>query len=726
MSPSSTAPVLRGPARLAGWSVRHPWAAIGLSMLMVVAASVGGSLAPTQQTTQADYRVGESGRADTWLTDSGLAPPPQELVHVQGRSGSAPGAAGRTAADDVRRSLAGVEGVDSVSPAVWSPRDGSGLVTVTMDRPGADGKVEVTALHERLTRVGERHPQVQLGRTGPGSMNADINERVADDLMSAEVTALPVTLLIMLLTFGALIAAGLPVLVGLTSVAMAVGLLGPISQLVPMEPTAFNMVVLIGMAVGVDYSLFYLKRDREERAAGRSPGDAVRVAAATSGHAIVVSGLSVMAALAGLYLMGDVVFTSIATSAVVVVAAAVVGSLTVLPALMTKLGRWVDRPRVPLLHRIGRRRSRSGRFDRAVAHVVRNPWRWLLASLALAAVMAVPASQLALQNGSTETLPQDIPAVQTLEQVSRSFPAQGDVAQVAVRSEPGQADAVRAALTRLAGEVAPQWQLAEPARTSTDGRVTLLELATRTPSGEGQMEAVRQLRTDVRDTTGPISGAQTAVGGDPGAWLDLTEHQTSGMPWVILAVLGITALVMLVMFRDLRLALITSALNLVSVVMAFGVLVLVFQNGWAEGVLGFESTGAVISWVPLFLFAVLVGLSMDYHVLVVSRIRENVADGMPWRTAIASGISRTAGVVTSAAVVMVSVFAIFASLSMVEMKQIGVGLSTAVLIDATLIRLVMLPAALALVSRSRTRPAPPPSSPEPHESRSVLRPAARS
>ena len=260
---------------------------------------------------------------------------------------------------------------------------------------------------------------------------------------------MPVTLGLMLLAFGALIAAGIPVLLAATSVAATIGISAPLSHLVHAEPTVASMIVLIGMAVGVDYTLFYLKREREERARGRSTLDAVEIAAATSGHAILVSGGAVVASLAGLYVVGSATFNSLATGAIVVVAVAVLGSITVLPALLVKLGRWVDRPRVPLLWRLNARIGQGGISRRILAPVVRRPVLALGASALVVGLLAVPALGLKIHSANLDTLPEDIAEVATLHRISDAFPAQGTTATVVVRADAGASDAAVTALGAL-------------------------------------------------------------------------------------------------------------------------------------------------------------------------------------------------------------------------------------------------------------------------------------
>lgn len=689
------------PIRAARWSATHPWRALSAWVALVVVA-VGLALAvSTVETSEADYRQGESGRADVLLTEAGLVDADSENVLVTGVEGEKPDRAeAPQVAEELTSRLSGVDDVEEVVEAQWSPDSSAMLIAVQLAKDHGD---DVSQLQQVTEQVQAEHPGLDVRQVGDVSLDEAIGERVGEDLRAAEGISIPVTLLLMLLAFGALIAAGIPVLLAVSSVAVTIGVLAPLSHLVPAESTVSSMIVLIGMAVGVDYSLFYLKREREERAAGRSTLDAVEIAAETSGHSILVSGAAVIAALAGLFVMGGATFNSLAVGAILVVGVAVLGSITVLPALLVLLGRWVDRPRVPLLWRLNRRIGRGGLSSRLLAPVLRHPVVALVASGLVMMLLAVPALGLRMHSATIDTLPASITEVQTLRDLQEAFPVEGASATVVVRSaessEGGSEDAVRAlrALEDAAvatGDFVPTD--AEP-RTSADGATTALQLALPYDESDERVDdALRDLRDDLAPAA--LSGfAEYAVGGGAAASLDQADKLSQRLPIVVGFVLLLTLLIMLVTFRSVPIAIVSTLLNLGSVGVAFGFLALVFQHGWGEGLLDFTNPGFVIDWIPVFVLVVLVGLSMDYHVFVVSRIREHVRAGLSTREAVERGIRDTAGVITSAAAVMISVFAIFATLSMMEMKMMGVGLSIAILLDATLVRLVMLPAVLVLL-----------------------------
>ncbi|WP_238408829.1 MMPL family transporter [Pimelobacter simplex] len=695
------------PTRAARWSATHPWRAIGAWLAFVVIAVGLAATIPTNEVDDADYRVGESGRAEASVERAGLDEPPAENVLIRARSGRLDAADGQAAADQVADRMRTTPGVAGVGDAVPSA-DGTALL-VPVELTSDD--VDAAPLLKATAAVQEAHPDLVVAQAGDVTIDEAIDERVGEDLHSAEFISLPITLVLMLLAFGALIAAGLPVLLAATSVAATIGISAPISWLVPAESTVLSMIVLIGMAVGVDYSLFYLKRERQERAAGRTTLDAVAIAAETSGHAIVVSGGAVIAALAGLFVLSDVTFNSLATGAILVVAVAVLGSITVLPALLVKLGRWVDRPRLPLLWRLTRRVPTGTVSGRILGPVIRHPVAALVVSSIGIVALAVPALTMKTNQAGAETLPRDIPAVQTYRAIMAAFPAEGTSARVVVTGideAPARAGIERLldAADRSGGFVTDGAAL----RTSDDGRTTVLDLALPyDESDDRATQAVERLRDElVPDAFADTPGAEAAVGGGAAEALDYADKQSERMPFLLGFVLVLTMVMMIAAFRSVLLGLVSTVLNLASVGVAFGLLSIVFQHGVGADLLDFTSPGFVIDWIPIFVLVVLVGLSMDYHVFVLSRIRELVDRGLPAREAVHRGIADTAGVITSAAAVMVSVFAIFATLSMMEMKMMGVGLSAAILIDATVIRLVVLPAVLVLLGERawprRTRP----------------------
>lgn len=687
--------------RIARWSARHPWRAVGTWMLLVIAAVACGAAVSMHTTTAADYRVGQSGTAAAQIEKAGLDAPDSEFVVLSRTSGGEVGADARNAANRIAADIRTDSHVKQVAPPAISPDKKLMIVPITMKSVADDKDPDISAINRAVASAQPRAPGLQIVQTGDTSMNEAINTRVGNDLGSAESKSLPITIVLMLVVFAALIAAGIPVLLAIASVFATMGLMGPVSLLLPMEDSVTSVILLIGMAVGVDYSLFYLKRERQERQRGASAAHAVEIAAETSGHSIVVSGIAVIVSMGGLYAVGDVTFSSIATGSLIVVAFAVFGSLTVLPALLSLLGAKVDRPRIPLLWRVSSRMQPGTVSKRVLGPVLRRPVASLVTGLVILGAIAIPALGMKQQSASLDSLPRDIPAVRALQQIGEAFPGDGPTAAVVLQGDNTAVLKHDAKIVANNAISTGDWKsVADPLRVSSDGQTAVLTLGSK--AGEGSFaagDAVKELRATVIPQALSSSDTTWAVGGGVAEGYDQMEHQSSGLPKVLVVVLGLTLVMMMVTFRSIVVALLTMALNLLSVGAAFGVLTAVFQHSWAESMLNFHSTGGLISWIPIFLFAVLVGLSMDYHVFVLSRIKEKVDAGLPPKLAVREGVQETAGVVTSAAVVMISVFALFATLSMVEMKEIGVGLSIAILLDATVVRLVLLPSALALLGR---------------------------
>jgi putative drug exporter of the RND superfamily len=690
--------------RVARWSATHPWRAIGAWVLFVAVCVWAGGAVGTRQSTSEDILKGEVLHAQQIVDDGHFGDPAVENILITATSGRLDPARAAAAAADAARRLRVLPQVAAVGAPVTAPDRGAVLVPVTMRAKADNAAGDVPPLLGATAAVQAAHADVRVEEVGAASLTKALDDTLGGDFKKAEMVSIPVTLAILLLAFGALIAAGVPVLLALSAVFAAMGLSALTSHLIPANDIVSSMVLLMGLAVGVDYSLFYVRREREERAAGRTHIDAVEIAAATSGHAVVVSGLAVIVSMAGMYMTGDQQFTAIATGCILVVAVAVIGSLTVLPAMLAKLGRWVDRPRIPFVWRLTARSAGRPRFWSAVLRpALRRPVATLVIAVAALAALAVPAFAMKLKLTSEADLPRSIPIMQSYDRMTAAFPSTGATHLVAVRAPAAELPEVRAALADLYRRTAADDRFAHDRmpqlRTSADGRVTTMEIGVRgvsdSPAAYATLDELRQ--SLVPATLGTVPGADYAVGGWIAGGKDFNDTMQRSLLPVVGFVLALTFLVMLLTFRSVVVALTAIALNTLSVGAAYGVLVLTFQHHWAEGLLGFHSNGGVVAWLPLLLFVILFGLSMDYHVFVVSRIREAARRGVPTRQAVAQGITGSAGTVTSAAVVMVAVFSIFATLSTLDMKQMGVGLAVAILVDATIIRAVVLPAVMTLL-----------------------------
>jgi RND superfamily putative drug exporter len=584
------------------------------------------------------------------------------------------------------------------------------MLSISMAGDPKTAADRVQPLLDTTAAVQRDHPALRVEEVGMASIDKGLSDTIGQDFQRAELFSLPVTLAILLVAFGALIAAGVPLVLALSAVGSAIGLSALASHLIPAQDAVSSVILLIGMAVGVDYSLFYLRREREERAKGARHLDAVEIAAATSGRAVVVSGIAVIISMAGMFLAGDGIFSSFAVGSILVVAVSVLGSLTVLPALLAKLGRWVDRPRIPFLWRLSAARQGADTRPRFWSAILRPALRYPAVTLVLSAgallALAVPAAGMTLKLAGIQDVPRSTPVMQAYDRMTAAFPSTGSQHLVVVKAPVNEAGQVKTALGNLATRTVADPLFAHDRQpelvTSPDGTVSMLTIGT--PYNPGTADGKRsldRLRTDlVPATVGQLSHVDYAVTGAIAGTTDYSRHVRDKLPIVVGFVLLLTFLVMAWTFRSLVVALTAIALNMLSVGAAYGLLVVVFQHTWAERLLDFRSNHGVTSWLPLFLFVVLFGLSMDYHVFVVSRVREARLAGATNREAVAQGITRSAGVVTSAAVVMVGVFAIFGTLSTIDMKQLGVGLASAILIDATIIRAVVLPSLMTLLGEA--------------------------
>ncbi|WDV53166.1 MMPL family transporter [Streptomyces coeruleorubidus] len=707
--------------RVARWSARHPWRAISGWLVFVALCLGAGSAVGTNSAKTADYRVGEAGRAEALAAEAHLERRAAEQVLISSRSGGAldEGAA-RAAADDLTDRMRQLPEVAGVADPLLSGDRRILMVEVALKGEERDAKDKVDALVAQTAAVQKGHPGLLLEETGSPSVSKGVDKQRSDDLALSEAITLPVTLVTLMVVFGSVTMAGVPLLLALSSIAAAVGLAMVVSHISPDAGVGTNVILMIGLAVGVDYTLFHLKREREERArsGGRLSSEAlVELAAATSGRAVVVSGLAVVASTATLYLASDVIFSSLATGTIVVVLVAVASSLTALPALLVKLGRRGERR--------ARRRAERGKPARRVRGgtgggrmwsallrpAARHPLATLCVSVVALLALVVPLAGLKITEMSRDTHSRDIPAMKVYDRLNEAFPEQRVTHQVVVRADASRSGEVGAALREVAERAAadPLFTEASRIRSSADGRTSTLELKVpHLGNSDEAYDSLDRLRDDfLPATVGRITGAEYGVSGDVARYADYPAHQNGKLPLVLGALLLVTFAMTVYAFRSVVLGLLGVALNLLSAAAALGLLVLVFQGTWAESLLDFRSTGSIGSRVPLFLFVILFGLSMDYQVFVVSRIREAVLAGVPTRQAVLDGIRSSASVVTSAAVVMTTVFTSFVFLHIIEMKQMGFVLAAAVLIDAFMVRVMVLPAAMLLLGEASWWPSRP-------------------
>jgi len=697
--------------RVAGWSVRHRVVAVTGWLLLVAIAFALGQHLGTSNTTS--YDPGQAGQAERVLNSPGVQQPASESVLIQAH------AAGQTFGTDpelrqaTRDVVTALRGVPRAAADIRSPFTSAGLasgrsalVTFTVaGNPDHDDQAVVPALNA-VAAVQARHPGLTIAEAGDASLGRATSATVSQDFRKAEVTSLPVSLVLLLVVFGALVAAGIPLLLAGTAVIAAISLLAIPSRWVPIDGTTSSVVLLVGMAVGIDYSLFYLRRVREERAAGHTTADALRISAATSGRAIAVSGLTVMISLAGLFLTGIDVFSGVAIGTILVVGVAVLGSLTSLPALLSLLGKGTDRGRIPFL---GRRRAAappSRLWGAVVRAVVRRPLALGgLATIALL-VMATPVLSLRLEDPGIHSLPENVPVVRTLGAILQAFPGGPEPAEVVVTGDGLTGPRVGQAITGMqAAAAATHGAIREPITTAAfdGGRVLVVSVPLASNGTDpASVSALGTLRSQVLPATlGKVPGISYSVAGLTAGNHDFDTQLSGRTPLVFCFVLGLAFLLLMLTFRSVAIPALSIGLNVLSVGAAYGLMTWIFQDGHLQGPLGFTPYGGITPWLPLFMFVLLFGLSMDYHVFILSRIaelrRRRPAGIAGARAAVVDGITTSAGVVTSAAAIMVAVFSIFATLSEIEFKVFGVAMAAAVLIDATVVRSVLLPAGLALL-----------------------------
>ena len=694
-------------ARAARWSATHRKTAVLSWLAFVVVAFALGNAAGTVTLKSQDQGNGESRAANQVLAQQFPRERAGEVVLVQ--SGFRLGGAGyRATVADLTARLSKIHAVTDIKSPLAAANAGlvskdgrSALLTFQITGDPDTAQDRVAPALAATAAVQSTHPQFTIGEFGDASANKAINARINSDFRQAEITSLPVTLIILVIAFGALVAAGIPLLLGMTAVAATLGLTAAFSHLMHVDPSISSVILLIGLAVGVDYSLFYLRREREERARGLSPEAALETAAATSGRAVLVSGLTVIIAMSGMFLMGSTTFSSFAVGTVMVVAISVVGSLTVLPAVLSKLGDKVDRGRVPLLQRLRSSDGQSRFWAMIVGGVLRRPILFGGCAVAVLVALAIPAFSLHTVDSGVQGLPRDLPVMQVWARVERAFPGGSLPAVVVVSARDVTASPVTAGIRRLEQAALASGQMHQPVTVdiSASHRAARVQI----PLAGGGTDAVSNRALDmlrqrvIPSTIGQVSGVQVKTTGMTAMSRDFNHSMKSHAPIVFTFVLGLAFLLLLLTFRSIVIPLTAIVLNLLSVGAAYGVLVLIFQQGHLQSLLGFHSIGGITSWLPLFLFVILFGLSMDYHVLILSRVRESYDEGMSTERAVSHGIRATAGVVTSAAIVMVAVFAIFATLGMIDFKMMGVGLAVAVLLDATIVRAVLLPATMKLL-----------------------------
>ena len=694
-------------ARMGHWSAQHRKLAIWGWLGATVVIFALGTIAGTKTLKPEDTGVGESGRVDKLLGRE-FETPAGERVMIQSSTLKASSPAFKAVIVDAVSRFKGMENVAAVdSPLepensnLISPDGRTALVDLEIAGDPDKAVDKIGPIADEVKAAAAAHAGYDIESFGV-TADDQLNGAFSDALKKAGVLSIPITLVILLVAFGALVAAGIPLFLALTAVLGTMGLLAIISRVFALDQDISAIVLLIGLAVGVDYSMFYLKREREERAKGRSEEGALAVAMATSGRSVLISGLTVMIAMAGMFLTGDPTFAGFGLATMTVVAVAVLGSLTVLPALLSWLGDRVDKGRVPFVSRL-QRRDGEGRFWSAIlGPVLRHPWIAATAAASFLIVLALPALGMKLAQPGPETFPQDLPAMKTYNKLQQAFPGGEVPAAVVIKAPDVTTPQMQEAIGQLKWRALVYAGMREPIITDVNDAKTVAVISIPVPNkatDERATAALASLRDEVLPTTIGRLGDDVEYGvtGFTAQSVDFNNLMKSKAPLVFGFVLLFAFILLLLTFRSIVIPIKAILLNLLSVFAAYGVLVLIFQGGYGKDILGFTYEEWVVAFLPIFLFVILFGLSMDYHVFILSRVRESYDDGLSTEDAVAHGIKVTAGVVTSAAIVMVFVFSVFGTLNILFLKEFGIGLAVAILLDATIVRAVLLPATMKLL-----------------------------
>ena len=675
--------------RLARASSRHPWRTMLAWLGAIVVALVSAVLFLPGNLTTNGHVTGnpESKQAEDLFAHR--FPPDKngvdELIVVRSPS--------RTVSDPAFRSFVGR--LDAEGKATGVVHRAFPL-QVSRDRHALLIGVQRKADVDKLLSVVERNDGrdgFSVVMTGEGTLDHDFNGLSQHDLKSGELqVGLPAALVVLVLVFGTVVAGLVPLVMAIVSIIVAIGLCGPLAAAFSLSVFFVNMLTGMGLALGIDYSLFVVSRYREERGNGREELAAIAAAGATASRAVLFSGSVFVIALTGMLLVPSNVMKSLAVGAIAVGIVSVLAALTLLPALLGKLGDRVDALRVPLVGRGGQ----ESRFWGSIVRVVmRRPVVSLVAFSALLIAAAVPVVGLNLGASGVSTLPDRLESKKGYEALVRNFPqASSSPVLIAVEGNV-RSPQVRAAVGRLRRELAPPFGRSD-VRYGPGVAAIGVELGG-DKTGEPALDAVRHLRSTLIPQAFRGSDARVVVGGDTADNVDFIDAMNAWLPYVFVFVLGLSFVLLTVVFRSIVIAATSIVLNLLSVGAAYGLVILVFRHGIGSGLLGFQRVDAIEAWVPLFLFSVLFGLSMDYQVFLLSRIKERFDTTGSTTGAVTYGVSSTARLITGAALIIVAVFSGFAKGDLVMFQQMGFGVAVALLIDATIIRSVLLPAAMRLL-----------------------------
>jgi RND superfamily putative drug exporter len=694
--------------RLAEASARRPWIVVGLWIaLFLVGGFLASRVGDALTTEMALTNDPESARADRLLEER-LRGPEQarELVIVASE--------GSTVNDPEFEAFVGgllgeirglgdaVEGATSFYETgddllVSAARDKT-LLPVMIAGDEEEASDNVGPLVEVVEGANGREG-FEVLTAGNGSIQRTFNELSEEDLQRAEIIGIPIALLILVLVFGALVAAGIPLVLALMAIVVSVGTMTVIGQAFELNFMVVNIITMIGLAVGIDYSLFIVHRYREERRGGASKEDAIATAGSTASRAVLFSGGTVIVGLLGLYMVPTNVYRSLATGAVAVALFAVLAALTLLPAMLTLLGDRVDALRLPLLRR-GSADDGGGFWARITSVVMARSLVSVVVVVGLLVAAAVPLFSIEQGLAGVSTLPDGVDSRRAFETLDAEFSA-GLIspAEIVVDAEDVEAPEIQQGISELLAALAADEGFGGvTVEANGAGDLTLVSaLIAGDPEADPARQAIKRLRNQHIPAAFDGVEAEVLVTGITATEQDLFETIETYTPYVFAFVLGLSFLLLLVVFRSIVVPVKALIMNLLSVGAAYGLLVLVFQHGVGNEIFGFRQVDAIEAWLPLFLFAFLFGLSMDYHVFLLSRIRERFDKTGDNAASVAFGVRTTAGIITGAAAIMVVVFSAFAMGDLVPLQQLGFGLAVAVILDATIIRSVLVPASMHLL-----------------------------
>lgn len=693
------------PDRLARRSAQHPWLTLGAWVLLIVVAVVGASRLTFDETQKMDGS--DSDRAATVLERLHGGPEPvTETVVVQSTTSTVDDASYRSFVSALTNDLRGLK--STVRSAV-SYTDGSETGLVSADRHTALVSVVITGREEDAATTVEPLVKLVDGHSGGafvvrtvgvGSMNEASNKVAESDLARGEMIGLPVALVVLVIVFGAAVAAGVPIVLGLLGIFLAVGVTGFLSRVLGLSSVTINMITMIGLAVGIDYTLFIVERFREERAGGLPKVDAIVAAGNTASRAVLFSGITVIIALSGLLIIPAGFFHGMALGAIFVVVSAVLVALTLLPAVLSLLDHRINWLSLP-----GRRKQRShddmhGFFGRTTSLVQRHPVVCAVASVAVLLAAAAPYFAINLGSPGISEMPANLGPVKAFNVLDTEFSAGRLAPAQVVFEHNASSTAVVQGVDKLKAQLAQDKAFSAVGQftTSSDGQLGALEVQLAGDSqGESAQDAIRRLRESYIPAAFANANTTVLVGGQTAGVVDYVDTMNQYLPIVIGFVLALSFILLLMVFRSIVLPAKAIVMNLLSVGAAYGLIVLVFQEGVGANLFGFQTSDNISAFLPVFLFAILFGLSMDYHVFLLSRIQERYLHTRDNREAVGYGLRSTAHIITGAAAIMVAVFAGFAAGELVSLQQMGFGLAVAVFIDATIVRSVLVPASMQLL-----------------------------